>query len=300
MEIAFKEQMNVLADKVENFLFGNTASLSPGQTQYFQSFFTESFIFPMSLLKFIRHEITIGFSFNMLLFIVLIFYMPFNFYYCWTCDSLMTLWIFFLSILNSMALIPKMLLLLKLYKIEETNDIYLANYLLWIFFRSKVYKFNSVMSRYIFCTYMVGGILIWCTKRTQCAQFFWLLLFLLACFSIRTIASFVQFTANFNNPQNNAEELFKLFNGISTEEIGSLKIMTYQNYLDSKGRIEIACPICYEDYENYIELRVMECPGNHVFHKKCIDKWLIKSNKCPMCNLSVFLERNKDKNNGLT
>jgi len=38
----------------------------------------------------------------------------------------------------------------------------------------------------------------------------------------------------------------------------------------------------------------MECPGDHVFHKKCIDKWLMKSDKCPMCNLSIFAKRKKE------
>ena len=252
----------------------------------------------MNLLKYLRQEIMIGFSFNALLFTVLIFYIPFNFYYCWACDSLMTLWIVFLSTLNSMVLIPKMLLLRKLYKIEENNDIYSANYSLWTFFRSKVYKFNSVMSRYIFCTYMAGVVLIWWTKIIQCVQFFCLLLFLLGSFGIRIIISFIKFSSSFNNPQH-AEELFELFNGISTEEIGSLKVITYQNYVELKKRIEIGCPICYEEYERCIELRIMECPGDHVFHKKCIDKWLMKSDKCPMCNLSVFLKRKKDENNGL-
>ena len=294
MEITIKEQIDVLADKVETFLFGSTVALNAGQTQYFQSFFTESYIFPMNLLKYLRQEIAIGFSFNVLLFSVLIFYISFNFYYCWACDSLMTLWIFFLSTLNSIVLIPKMLLLRKLYKIEESNDIYLVNYSLWAFFRSKVYKFNSIMSRYIFCTYMAGGLLIWWIKITHCTQFFCLLLFILASFGFRVIASFMKFSSNFNNPQN-AEDLFELFNGISTEEIGSLKVMTYQKYLELKGRLEIGCPICYEEYQKFVELRIMECPGHHVFHKKCIDKWLIKSDKCPMCNLSVFSERNKDE-----
>jgi len=293
MEIAFKEHMDVFADKVETFLFGDTAHLPVGQTQYFQSFFTESYIFPMNLLKYLRQEIALGFSFNVLLFGVLVVYIPSNFYYCWACDSLMTIWLVFLSSINSAVLIPKMLLLRKLYKIEENSDIYFANFSLWTFFRSKVYKFNSAMSRYIFCTYLAGGLLIWWTKVTQCFQFFCVLLFLLASFAARVIASFLKFSASFNSPQN-AEELFELFNGISTEEIHSLKVIVYEDYIDKYSRHDKGCPICYEEYEKKVELRVMECPGDHVFHKKCIDKWLMKSDKCPMCNLSIFAKRKKE------
>jgi len=297
MEIVLKEQMDLLADKVETFLFGDTATINAGQAQYFQSFFTESYIFPMNLLRYLRQEIALGFSFNVLLFTVLVCYIPSNFYYCLACDSLMTIWLLVLSTINTMVLVPKMLLLRKLYKIEENQDIYLANFTLWTFFRSKVYKFNSVMSRYIFCTYLVGGFLIWWTKITHCLQFFCLLVFLLASFAIRVIASFLKFSSSFNNPQN-AEELFDLFNGISTEEIDSLRVIAYEEYVDKFARHELTCPICYDEYEKPVEMRIMECPGDHAFHKKCIDKWLMKSDKCPMCNLSVFSKRKKEEGNG--
>lgn len=42
------------------------------------------------------------------------------------------------------------------------------------------------------------------------------------------------------------------------------------------------CTICLEDFTDQSCVRKMDC--NHVFHKKCIDKWLLEYNyKCPMC-----------------
>ena len=35
----------------------------------------------------------------------------------------------------------------------------------------------------------------------------------------------------------------------------------------------------YEEGEN---LRTLIC--NHVFHKDCVDKWLVEKRKCPLCN----------------
>jgi len=294
MEISFKEQMDMLADKVETFLFGDTVNLNGGQVQYFQSFFTESYIYPMNVMKYLRQEIALGFSFNVILFGILIFYIPSNFYYCWACDSLMTIWLCFLSIINSAVLLPKMLLLRRLHKIEQNNDLYFANFSLWNFFKSRVYKFNSVMSRYIFCTYLVGGLLIWWTKVAQCLPFFALLLLLLLSFGLRVIASFLKFTSSFNTPQHE-EDLMNLFNGISTADINSLKVLTFKDYAANYSRYQPGCPICYVEYEKRVELRVMECPGDHAFHKNCIDKWLLKSNKCPMCNLSCFSKRKKEQ-----
>jgi len=47
------------------------------------------------------------------------------------------------------------------------------------------------------------------------------------------------------------------------------------------------CIICLEDYD-ILPLRVLNC--FHVFHKKCIDKWLMTSQKlkCPICSYSIL------------
>lgn len=42
------------------------------------------------------------------------------------------------------------------------------------------------------------------------------------------------------------------------------------------------CPICLESFKLNQFYRKLEC--NHVFHKKCIDRWFKKDNlNCPMC-----------------
>lgn len=46
------------------------------------------------------------------------------------------------------------------------------------------------------------------------------------------------------------------------------------------------CVICQE--ETLILLDVVRSLGcKHKFHAKCIDKWLVENNKCPLCNKSV-------------
>jgi hypothetical protein len=42
------------------------------------------------------------------------------------------------------------------------------------------------------------------------------------------------------------------------------------------------CSICLCDFENGETIRFLLC--FHRFHKKCIDKWLKRSTKCPICN----------------
>ena len=45
------------------------------------------------------------------------------------------------------------------------------------------------------------------------------------------------------------------------------------------------CSICYEliDTNNN---QILKC--NHVFHKECINKWLKKNNKCPICRKIII------------
>tara|TARA_B100001121_G_C18567150_1_gene563252 strand:- start:353 stop:721 length:369 start_codon:yes stop_codon:yes gene_type:complete len=46
-----------------------------------------------------------------------------------------------------------------------------------------------------------------------------------------------------------------------------------------------SCPICLETYEVGKYKRVLPC--GHIFHKKCIDKWLKKKLICPICRKTV-------------
>jgi RING-finger-containing ubiquitin ligase len=295
MEASIKEQLGLMADKLENFLFPDNNPQTQDQTQYFQSFFTESYVFPVNLLKYMRQEISLGFVFNIILFGILVAYLPFNFYYCWECNSVMTLWLLYLCILNAALIIPKVLLIRKLFRIEDCTDIYQANYSLWMFSRSPVYKFNIMMSKYVFTTYLVGTVLLiisWASNK-NCDRYYGMIGLLLGSFVARVVSSFFKFLQSFNNPQT-AESFHELFNGSTTAEISSLSVMSHKQYCTLYGKSEDICPICYENYTETQEVRIMECPGDHAFHKKCIDKWLLKSNKCPKCNLNIFYKRQND------
>lgn len=46
------------------------------------------------------------------------------------------------------------------------------------------------------------------------------------------------------------------------------------------------CAICQCDYIEHEHVRVLKC--NHMYHKKCIDKWLSFKDSCPVCRCNVF------------
>ena len=55
-----------------------------------------------------------------------------------------------------------------------------------------------------------------------------------------------------------------------------------------QGSGDKSCSICYVDYEEMIELRILPC--THTFHKKCIDPWILQDNNtCPLCRAKANL-----------
>lgn len=45
-----------------------------------------------------------------------------------------------------------------------------------------------------------------------------------------------------------------------------------------------SCPICILDFEEGEDVRVLPCKGHHIFHRECVDPWLLESSgSCPLC-----------------
>ena len=53
---------------------------------------------------------------------------------------------------------------------------------------------------------------------------------------------------------------------------------------DLEGDQEEQCPICLIEFEEGDDIRVLPCEKEHVYHKTCIDPWLLDvSSSCPLC-----------------
>lgn len=74
--------------------------------------------------------------------------------------------------------------------------------------------------------------------------------------------------------------IYSTFNPIITEvELERFKIIKYRDLQVVK---EESCLICFEDYIDNDDIRILFC--NHYFHKKCVDRWLCEqSSRCPYC-----------------
>jgi hypothetical protein len=73
---------------------------------------------------------------------------------------------------------------------------------------------------------------------------------------------------------------------VSEDEINKIPTFEYQNLSSEIQSFNDACSICKMDYLPTDEIRHIKC--NHIFHKECIDPWLLNENhKCPVCREEV-------------
>ena len=65
------------------------------------------------------------------------------------------------------------------------------------------------------------------------------------------------------------------------------------NIIKSECKSQPTCMICQSKFKNGVEARSLPC--FHHFHTKCIDRWLNKNQKCPLCNKKVSDLHNHEK-----
>jgi hypothetical protein len=69
---------------------------------------------------------------------------------------------------------------------------------------------------------------------------------------------------------------------LQKKELDKHTTLKYKNVASDLKTAHPRCSVCMEEFTETALVRRMQC--NHVFHKKCIDKWLLEYNyKCPMC-----------------
>ena len=62
--------------------------------------------------------------------------------------------------------------------------------------------------------------------------------------------------------------------------------------------IDAECPICFENLRSSKDIVTTNC--NHIFHKDCLDSWLIYSNTCPCCRFQLRVQQLKPLIPGLS
>uniref|UniRef100_A0A8D0HDQ2 Ring finger protein 128 n=1 Tax=Sphenodon punctatus TaxID=8508 RepID=A0A8D0HDQ2_SPHPU len=68
--------------------------------------------------------------------------------------------------------------------------------------------------------------------------------------------------------------------------IGQLQLRTLKQGDKETGPDGDSCAVCIEVYKPNDVVRILTC--NHLFHKTCIDPWLLEHRTCPMCKCDIL------------
>lgn len=76
--------------------------------------------------------------------------------------------------------------------------------------------------------------------------------------------------------------------GLPAERIAQLpyRVIRSEKHAQALTRRYGSCPICLDSFAVEDEIRKMS-PCHHIFHRSCIDLWLIRSTDCPNCKQIV-------------
>jgi len=89
---------------------------------------------------------------------------------------------------------------------------------------------------------------------------------------------------NFNSKPNDLNETLKSlgYEQVSLKELLPKYKKVTKELLkpDQHGEVP-CCSICQEVYKENEYSRKLKC--GHIFHKKCVDRWLKKNPSCPVC-----------------
>lgn len=277
--------------KVENYAF----QPQPQENDYFPNPFIDLMHDrPIAFLNFIQKEIKLAAFYNFFFLFFMIFIIPSQINFYMQCSILTTLNLFLICFINTLVLPSKYLILKKLREIKLTlnvEELGPMNLRVFNFFYSRILNINSKISKvlmgsYISCFYTFS---VHIDKSNPSCEagvgLYDVGVFLTVGFAIKLFVTYYRFKNLY----------FKRYLGygrISQKELNRMKIENINNeeFLQKIKEKEEKCVICWEDYRINDEIRYMNCDGQHYFHQLCVDQWLNKYSRCPMCNKTFFEE----------
>ncbi|XP_023538017.1 RING-H2 finger protein ATL56-like [Cucurbita pepo subsp. pepo] len=80
--------------------------------------------------------------------------------------------------------------------------------------------------------------------------------------------------------------------GFSNRDLKKLLQFRFSNWVNPHSQID--CPICLGGFRKGQWCRKLGGCG-HIYHRKCIDSWLVRVSACPLCRSSVRLDMEENQ-----
>lgn len=289
--------------KMEKYAFKVPDEISSMQNLGDLSTINTLISYPNLFYRYLKSEMRTSLYYNLLYMIILFWYLPAFFLQCLKKDRALTLWLLFLSIMNIIVILPKMLVLKKLNCFASHEDRINLSRSLWLFIRCKVYNLITKVSKLTFFIYLVGLFRFWQIQmrnenleektseeiflEDNASHFFDVCFVVIIGFILRLLLSFMKFNFIFH------PKILEKNSGLMRADLNLLKIEEYNQEFKERIGDKTECAICYEDFQLKENVRMMNCTGKHIFHVECIDKWLMTKKTCPTCNFNLEIYNNK-------
>lgn len=204
------------------------------------------------------------------------------------------IWVFVQVTLQCLQLPLRFAVLHSLRRAGQLGEAPRVGEQLMLLARSLLWRANKLLGGAQVCWHVVGlAVFRGCEGGSACGMR-WLVLFHLAIFSVRGVATFAWFGATFF-----AGELRGISGFLDAYEafesralVDALPVLRYAADDEYAARPPPAgearraprltsCVICLEDYAAGEELRCLGC--QHYFHAACLAQWLCHRRACPLC-----------------
>ena len=237
---------------------------------------------PSLFIPYLSLELKNALCFNIIFFMIFLLLFPQNLVSSLICDQWMTLWLFFLCLFNISLVLPKILMIWKLNLLGRDEDRMNLSRGLWLFVRCNAFTLNTQISKVIFGLHLFGLLRLCHINSEFCDNnSLYLYTAISLSFVLRTLFSLIRFQRTFS--QNNLEKE----EGLSLKQLNGLKVEELQKGFKPKYHEQDFCSICLEEFKEGEKIRVIDCPGKHIYHVGCIDRWFVSKKTCPNCNYKI-------------
>lgn len=72
---------------------------------------------------------------------------------------------------------------------------------------------------------------------------------------------------------------------VEAADPAAIKALATVRFCAKTAESNVSCAICLSDFVEKEKLRRLPC--GHLFHKCCVDQWLRRNKKCPLCNGAI-------------
>jgi len=121
---------------------------------------------------------------------------------------------------------------------------------------------------------------------SKCSSLYWLTITVLSQTALKTLLTLRIFTSSFPDRSIETDEATEM-QAATQEQIAALPCVHHTNDLFSDDGM--SCAVCLDDFAEGDCLRRLPC--QHYFHGRCIDEWLSRSKRCPLCMGCIDAEK---------